>query len=227
MGIRSWGKATPLWYCWYTGTLLTLVGCAAEGPDRSAHANAADVAKAALPVELNDPFGPNEVVRYLVEIGELQADRSLVEQAGSFQPSAEDIRSWAKDLDDQLLLEFEDEPITVGSDSPKIEVRAIKSMRLDHQQKCGPQLLDEDVNALIAARESQTWTWNGRLLGFDQMNDSSWYVISKPLVLRNGTLIYLTIEDLCRPFLCGHGWNMVLEHDSGKWDVSSCGFWYH
>lgn len=175
-----------------------------------------------------DPHNPYDVVRYLLSVGELDYGHSLLAEAEPFQVSESDLRFMGMSRDERAELDITYEDVEIGPDSQRVKVKAIKSIQsrgLTGVQ--GPLLSKEQTEEVIAQLHGGPWTWEPSRHGFDQNNDSSYYSLSRPLVTRDGNHILMTVEDLCRPFLCGRGWNLEIARDSTGWNVNRFGYWYH
>lgn len=62
--------------------------------------------------------------------------------------------------------------------------------------------------------------------GLAVSGDDAWMTLSYPIFTRDSSLALVTVESLC-PGLCGSGYNVIIDRQSGDWRTYRIGGWFH
>ena len=159
-----------------------------------------------------------EIIDFVIKDQELDKTRGLKlepEEQYSLDKTDED---FLKSLVETIA------PADTVSDTTKIELVIGETFDLGQLSKC---LTEADVDYMIRQRDSNTdFIWDNSKLGFDLNNKDHWYVLTVPLISKDGTKAVMLISDLCKG-LCGRGWTLLLKKENGIWTSELGTSWLH
>jgi hypothetical protein len=159
-----------------------------------------------------------EIMDFVIKDQELDKTRGL-----KLEPE----ERYSLDKTDEEFLKSLIEPTAPSdtvSDTTKIELLISETFEFGQLSKC---LTDADVEHMIRQRESNSdFNWDNSRLGFDLNNKDHWYVMSVPLISKDGSKAVMMIRNLCKG-LCGHGWTLLLKKENGAWTSERGISWWH
>jgi len=92
---------------------------------------------------------------------------------------------------------------------------------------CRPELDEADIKYMLKQKDDHKgFKWDNDVLGFNLENEKHWYSFSVPVFNKSGTIVIISIYDLC-PGLCGSGELLIFTKMNNRWDRCREKMWMH